>query len=112
MAEGLEESPRWIERVLSAREAARGELGRDDAVLRGAADVQRFRHAAEAHADARRRARGDRERVRDLLRAQIKELRGRGRRTERADRARTVEALLVVIGMNSLRDLALDLEAD
>src|SRR5262249_2161035 len=96
--------------IFPAREVARRELGRDYAVLRGAADVQRLRHAAEAHADARSRARGDRERVRDLLRAETEQLRGRDRGAERPDRARRVEALLVVVGVNRLGDLALDLE--
>src|SRR4029079_2199753 len=87
------------------------ELRRDNAVLRRAAYVQRLRHAAEAHADARRRARGDCERVRDLLGAQSQQLRGRDGRTERADSAGRVEALFVVIGMDRFGDLALDLEA-
>ena len=111
-AEDLEEAPRSVERVLAAGEAARGELRGDHAVLRGAPDVQRLGHGAEVHADAGAHARGDRDRVRRALRVETEQLRRGRRRAERADGARRVKALLVVLGMDRLGDLALDLEAD
>jgi hypothetical protein len=111
VAEGLEEAPRRVEGVLAAREAARGELRGDDAVLRRAAYVQRLRHAAEAHANTRGRARGDRKHVRRLCRIQSEQLRGGDGRAERADGAGRVEAFLVMIRVDRLGDLALDLEA-
>ena len=51
-AEDLEEAPGTVEAVLAAGEAGRGQLRGQDAVLRGAADVQRLRHRAEVDADA------------------------------------------------------------
>ena len=111
VAEYLEEAPRRIERILAAGEAARGQLRGDDAVLRGAAHVQRLGHGAEVHANAGRRACGDRQRVRGLAGVEPQQLGRRGRRAEGADRAGGMEAFLVVTRMNRLGDLALDFEA-
>ena len=65
-AEHLEESPLTVEAVVAAGEAARGELGGDDAVFGRARRVQRLGHRSEVDADAARHARRDREHVAHL----------------------------------------------
>ena len=94
-----------------AGEAARRQLGRDDAVFGGAAGVQRLGHRSEVDADTGAHAGGDAERVRQLSAVEAQQLRGARRGAERADRAGGVEAAQVVIRVDRLGDLALDFEA-
>ena len=110
VAEDLKEAPWWIQRVTATGESRGCQFRGHDTVLCGTPHVQRLGHRAEVDADARRHARGDRERVGRVRSAEPEELAHGHCRPERAHRSGRMEPLLVVVGVNGFRDLALDFE--
>ena len=73
--------------------------------------MKRLGHRAEVHADAACHARRDPDGAGRVLPVEPEDLGGACRRAEGANRARGVEAALVVVGLDRFGDLALDLEA-
>ena len=111
VAEDLEEAPRRIERVLAAGEALAASSAATTPfcaarpTCSGLVIVPKLTRMPEAELAAIASA------CAVWLGVEAQQLRGRGHRAERADGAGGVEALLVVVGMDRLGDLALDLEA-
>ena len=111
-AEDPEESPRTVERVSAAGVATRGEFRGHHAVLcraptcSGLVMVPKFRRMPELMLEAMASA------LRQRVAHSAQQLRGAGHRAERAEGARRVEAVLVVVGMDRFGHLAFDLEAD
>ena len=110
--ERVQKTLRAVEGLRAAREAAFREQRGEHAVARGQARVQRLHHRPEVLLQARRRRRGDGQRVGGANGVESEEARGAGGGADRAERRRAVPAALVVARVHQPAQARLDLEAD
>src|SRR6185503_3844097 len=107
---GIEEAPTRFENIRRRGEAvARQERG-SDAVLRGAAGVQRFGHRAEILAQTGSHARRDPERAQQRLLLETEYFTHRRRRPQTAHGRSRMKAGLIMARMDRISDAALDLD--